>query len=47
MAQMIKNTLACRRPGFEPLKKEMATAPVFWRGESHGQRSWVGYCPWS
>ena len=28
-----------------PLKKEMAT-PVFLPGESHGQRSLVGYHPW-
>ena len=28
-----------------PLEKEMAT-PVFLPGESHGQRSLVGYGPW-
>ena len=28
-----------------PLEKEMAT-PVFLPGESHGQRSLVGYSPW-
>ena len=28
-----------------PLKKEMATS-VFLPGESHGQRSLMGYCPW-
>ena len=25
----------------------MATTPVFWLGEFHGQRSLAGYCPWS
>ena len=29
-----------------PLEKEMATTPVFMPGESHGQRSLVGYSPW-
>ena len=29
----------------DPLEKEMAT-PVFLPGESHGQRSLVGYSPW-
>ena len=47
MAQMIKNPLECRRPGFDLLKKEMATTPVFWPGESHGQRSLAGYGPYS
>ena len=28
-----------------PLEKEMAT-PVFLPGETHGQRSLVGYHPW-
>ena len=27
----------------DPLEKEMATSPVFLPGESHGQRSLVGY----
>ena len=30
----------------EPLKKGMATTPVFLPGEFHGQRSLVGYSPW-
>jgi len=30
----------------DPLKKEMATTPVFLPGESHGQRSLTGYSPW-
>ena len=29
----------------DPLKKEMATHPVFLPGESHGGRSLVGYRP--
>ena len=29
-----------------PLKEEMATSPVLLPGESHGQRSLVGYSPW-
>ena len=36
-------------PGSEgPLEKGMAThsTPVIWPGESHGQRSLVGYSPW-
>ena len=47
MAQMVKNPLACRRPGFDSLEKETATTPVFWPGEARGQRSVVGYSPWS
>ena len=31
----------------DPLEKEMATSPGFLPGESHGQRSLVGYSPWS
>ena len=30
----------------DPLEKEMATTPVFLPGESHRQRSLVGYSPW-
>ena len=29
----------------EPLEEGMATTPVFWAGESHGQRSLAGYSP--
>ena len=29
----------------DPLEKEMVTTPVFLPGESHGQRSLVGYSP--
>ena len=31
----------------DPLEKGMASIPVFLPGESHGQRSLVGYSPWS
>ena len=30
----------------DPLKNEMAPTPVFLPGESHGQKSLVGYHPW-
>ena len=30
----------------DPLEKEMEPTPVFLSGESHGQRSLVGYSPW-
>ena len=30
----------------EPVEKEMATSPVSLPGESHGQRSLVGYSQW-
>ena len=29
------------------LEEEMTSTPVFWPGESRGQRSPVGYGPWS
>ena len=41
----------CRRPGFHPWvgkipwRREWQPTPVFWPGESHGQRSLVGYSP--
>ena len=31
----------------DPLEKEMATHSIFLPEESHGQRSLVGYSPWS
>ena len=31
----------------KPLEEGMTTTPVFLSGESHGQRSLVGYSPWS
>ena len=42
-----------KRHGFDPWvgkipwEKEMATTPVGLPGESHGQRSLMGYGPWS
>ena len=30
----------------DPREKEMATAPVFSLGKSHGERNLVGYGPW-
>ena len=42
----------CSRPGFNPWvgkipwRKEWQPTPVFLPGESHGQRSLVGYSPW-
>ena len=47
-------TCQCRRherPGFDPWvrkiprRREQQPTPVFLPGESHGQRSLVGYCP--
>ena len=36
-----------RSPGQEdPLEKEWQPTPEFLPGESHGQRSLVGYSPW-
>ena len=51
---MVKNTsamheTACRRPGFNPWVRKVPwrwkwqPIPVFLPGESHGQRSLVGY----
>ena len=35
-------------PGLkDPLEKEMTTDSSFLPGESHGQRSLVGYSPWA
>ena len=51
MAQLVKNPPAMQETwvqslGWEyPLEKGMAI-PVFLPGESHGQRSPVGYSPW-
>ena len=49
---MAKNVLQGRRPGFDPWlgknpwRREWLPTPVFWPGESHGQRSLEGYSPW-
>ena len=32
--------------GDDPLEEGMATHSVFWTGDSHGQRSLLGYSPW-
>ena len=51
VAQLVKHPLAIRETwvpslGWEdPLEKGMATTPVFWPGEFHGQRSLAGYSP--
>ena len=41
--------LQFRRPGFDPWvgRREWQPTPVFLPGELHGQRSLVGYNPWS
>ena len=52
VAQVVKNPPAVqetwvRSLGWEdPLEKERPPTPVFLPGESHGQRSLVGYSPW-
>ena len=44
--------LQCRRPGFDPWvrkipwRREWQPTPVFLPGETHGQRTLVGYSPW-
>ena len=53
VAQMVKICLQCRRPRFKPWirkspwRRECQPTPVCLSGESHGQRSLVGYSPWS
>ena len=42
VAQMVKNLLQCRSPGFDPWRRGWQPTPVFWPGESHGQRSLEG-----
>ena len=45
--------LQCKRPGFNPWvrkipwRREWQPTPVFLPEESHGQRSLLGYSPWS
>ena len=51
---MVKNLPAMRETWVlsldqeDSLEKGMAThsSPVFWSGESHGQRNLVGFSPW-
>ena len=44
--------LQCRKPGFDPWvenipwRRKWQPTPVFLPGESHGQRSLMGYSPW-
>ena len=52
VAQLVKNRLACRRPGLHPwvgkipCRREKLPTPVFWPGEVHGQRSLESCSPW-
>ena len=52
VAQMIKNCLHCRRPGFDPWvgkipwRRAWQSPPAFLPGESHGQRSLAGHSSW-
>ena len=53
VAQSVKNLLAMQETWVQfldledPLEKGTATTPVFWPGESHGQRSLASHSPWS
>ena len=53
MAHMVKDLPQCRRPRFDtwigkiPWRRKWQPTPVFLPGEFHGQRSLVGYSPWS
>ena len=52
IAEMVRICLQCGRPGFDrwvrkiPWSREWQPTPVFLPGESHGQRSLVGYRQW-
>ena len=52
MAQTVKRLPAIQEAGVrslgreDPLEKKWQPTPVFLPGESHGQRSQVGYRPW-
>ena len=52
IAQMEKNLPAMQRPWFDPWigkilwRREWLPTPIFLPGQSHGQRSLVGYSPW-
>ena len=52
VAQLVKNLLQCRKPGFDPWvrkipwRRKRQPNPVFLSGEACGQRSLVGYSPW-
>ena len=50
---MVRNLPECKRPGFDasvgviPWRRAWHTTPIFLPGESRGQKSLVGYTPWS
>ena len=52
VAQLVKDHLQCRRPGFKPWVRKIPwirkwqPTPVFLPGESHEQRSLAGCSPW-
>ena len=52
VGQMVKNLPIMWESGFHPWvgkipwRREQLPTPVFFPGESHGQRSMVGYSPW-
>ena len=52
VAQMVKNPSAMQETRVQflgpedPLEKKWQPTPIFLPGESHGQRSLVGYSPW-
>ena len=52
VAQLVKDHLRCRRPGFKPWvgkipwRREWQPTPVSLPGESQGQRSLAGCSPW-
>ena len=47
VSSVVKQETRVQSLGWEyPLEEEMATHPVFLPGESHGQRSLVGYSLW-
>ena len=52
VAQLVKNLLQCRRPGFDPWvrkipwRRKWQPNPVFLPGESYGQRGLAGYSSW-
>ena len=44
--QEMQETLVQSLAGQDHLEKELRPTPVFLPGESHGQKSLVGYSPW-
>jgi len=52
VAQAVENMPAVQRPRFDPWVvkipwRRWKPTPVFFPGKSHGQRSLMGYSPWS